>query len=116
MNSISLENFLDQMVSRSEELAWTVEYGVVHITTKATAGGANYMKVERKNGLVHLVIKVNGVRESGFYYPVATELSNSVRLVRNARQLSGYIWDGSEWQKLQIIGYDWFRVADVTHR
>lgn len=39
---ISLDAFLNQVVSRSAQLAWTVRDGVVQITTKAQAGGSNY--------------------------------------------------------------------------
>ncbi len=40
---ISLANFLDLMVDKSETLAWTVRNGVVEITTKAKSGGADIM-------------------------------------------------------------------------
>ncbi|MEM7204251.1 MAG: hypothetical protein AAF628_28590 [Planctomycetota bacterium] len=43
VSPISLANFLDFMVGRSEQLAWTVRNGVVEITTKAKAGGSNVM-------------------------------------------------------------------------
>ena len=36
---LPLANFLDQMVSRSENLAWRVNNGVIEITSKAKAGG-----------------------------------------------------------------------------
>ena len=45
---MSMESFLNQVVSRSEQLAWTVRDGVVQITTRAQAGGSNktvYMDV-----------------------------------------------------------------------
>ncbi|MFO1052857.1 MAG: hypothetical protein U1F36_11635 [Planctomycetota bacterium] len=45
---ISMESFLNQVVGRSAQLAWTVRDAVVQITTKAQAGGANrtvYMDV-----------------------------------------------------------------------
>lgn len=40
---ITVANFLDMMVSKSENLAWTVRNGVVEITTKAKAGGDNVL-------------------------------------------------------------------------
>ncbi len=39
VSSISVANFLDHMVAKSESLAWTVRNGVVEITTRALAGG-----------------------------------------------------------------------------
>ncbi len=49
---ISVQNFLNQMVSRSAELAWIVQNGVVEITTKAKAGGANYLDEKDVRDLV----------------------------------------------------------------
>lgn len=40
---ITVANFLDMMVGKSENLAWTVRNGVVEITTKAKAGGDNVL-------------------------------------------------------------------------
>ncbi|MHC4851412.1 MAG: hypothetical protein ACYTF5_05295, partial [Planctomycetota bacterium] len=42
---ITLANMLDEMVSRSEQLAWTVRDGVVQITTKAKSGGDNKLNL-----------------------------------------------------------------------
>jgi type II secretory pathway component GspD/PulD (secretin) len=40
---ISLANFLTFLTGKSEQLAWTVRNGVVEFTTKAKAGGSNYL-------------------------------------------------------------------------
>jgi type II secretory pathway component GspD/PulD (secretin) len=40
---IALDDFFDQLVSLSAELAWTVRDGVVQITSKTQAGGANFL-------------------------------------------------------------------------
>lgn len=49
---ISVANFLKQMVARSAELAWIVQDGVVQITTKALAGGQNYLDQKDVRDLV----------------------------------------------------------------
>ena len=49
---MSVANFLEQMVSRSEELAWTIEDGVVKITTKAQAGGKNIFDLKDVRDLI----------------------------------------------------------------
>ncbi|MBK8097807.1 MAG: hypothetical protein IPK26_11910 [Planctomycetes bacterium] len=43
--SITLENFLNHMISRSPNLAWTVRNGTVIIGDKTTAGGTRFTKV-----------------------------------------------------------------------
>ena len=43
---ITVENFLDLMVSKSESLAWTTNFGVIEITTRALAGGQNYLDLK----------------------------------------------------------------------
>jgi len=43
VNSITLENFLNHMTGRSQNLAWTVRNGVVVIGNKAQAAGANVL-------------------------------------------------------------------------
>jgi type II secretory pathway component GspD/PulD (secretin) len=52
VNSISLENFLNHMVGRSQKLGWTVKDGVVIITSKALAGGANVISTYDVRDLV----------------------------------------------------------------
>ncbi len=49
---ISLSNLLDEMVSRSEELAWTVRNGVVMLTDAAGASGSNVLVVHDIRNLV----------------------------------------------------------------
>ncbi len=49
---ITLANMLDEMVSRSEQLAWTVKDGVVQITTQAKAGGDNKLNLFDVRNLV----------------------------------------------------------------
>lgn len=52
VNSVTLENFLSHMTSRSTNLAWTVKDGVVLIATKAQAGGANVVETYDVRDLV----------------------------------------------------------------
>jgi Flp pilus assembly secretin CpaC len=49
---ITVENFLDQMVQKSENLAWTVRDGVVAITSKALAGGQNFLEQKDVRDLI----------------------------------------------------------------
>jgi general secretion pathway protein D len=50
---MSVENFLNLMTGRSENLAWTVRNGVVEITTKAKAGGSNILFTHDIRDLVY---------------------------------------------------------------
>lgn len=43
VSPLSVSNFLDEMVGRSENLAWTVRNGVVEITSKLASGGNNIL-------------------------------------------------------------------------
>ncbi len=49
---LSLAHFLDLMVGKSANLAWTVRNGVVEITTKARAGGQNSLAFHDVRDLV----------------------------------------------------------------
>ncbi len=50
---LTIENLLDHMVSKSETLAWTVNNGVVELTTKAVAGGSNSQVLHDVRDLVY---------------------------------------------------------------
>jgi hypothetical protein len=63
-----------------------------------TTTGTNFMKIERVNGSINLVQRVGGVKENGWY--LTTAATNTVRLVRSNRRISGYVWNGTAWQLL----------------
>ncbi len=50
---LAVSNFLDLMVSKSENLAWTVRNGVVEITSKLATGGQNSMVTHDVRDLVY---------------------------------------------------------------
>ncbi|MCA8942753.1 MAG: hypothetical protein KDB80_09370, partial [Planctomycetes bacterium] len=50
---ITVQNLLDHMVGKSEQLAWTVANGVVELTTKAAAGGSNTQVLHDVRDLVY---------------------------------------------------------------
>ncbi len=52
VSPLPLRNFLNQMVSRSENLAWRTNHGVIEIATKAQAGGDVVLKPKDVRDLV----------------------------------------------------------------
>lgn len=78
---ITLANFLDQMVGRSENLAWRVHNGVVEITTKAKAGG-------------DAILLTHDVRD--LVFPVTEFLPPLIRDIPNGQDTGGAPRSGGE--------------------
>ena len=64
-----------------------------------TAGGANNLYLERRNGDLDFIgLTIDGVTEYGSMSNLTS--SGKLRLVRSNRYMAAYAWDGTTWQQL----------------
>ncbi|MBU0481179.1 MAG: tandem-95 repeat protein [Proteobacteria bacterium] len=70
-------------------------YARLWVAFPNTAGGYDQIIVDRQTSGYLVYVQINGVTESK--YQATTDLSGTLRIVRNNRKLSGYVRNGNGW-------------------